>query len=141
MKWLKLIIPIVLIILLLVVIYKNKHNEVDVYVKAEDLVSPVINLDRESVVLAKGSEFSYGVNATDDVDGDISDKIVREGNLDVNVPGNYEIKYSISDSAGNKAEVIQHIEVRDELKNRTSSINVPLFLFKGWSKLCWKSTK
>ncbi len=131
MKLLKLIIPIVLIILLLVVIYKNKHNEVDVYVKAEDLVSPVINLDRESVVLAKGSEFSYGVNATDDVDGDISDKIVREGNLDVNVPGNYEIKYSISDSAGNKAEVIQHIEVRDELKNRTSSINVPLFLFKG----------
>ena len=129
MKKLKYIIPIFLIILL-IAIYMNNHKEVDVYVNAEDIVSPVIVLDRENVVLARGSEFSYNINATDNIDGDISDKVIKEGNLDINVPGKYEIKYSVSDNAGNKSEIIQHIEVRDELKNRTSSLDVSFLLFK-----------
>jgi len=129
MKKLKYIIPIFLIILL-IVIYMNNHKEVDVYVNAEDTVSPVIVLDRENVVLARGNEFIYDINATDNIDGDISDKVIKEGNLDINVPGKYEIKYSVSDNAGNKSEIIQHIEVRDELKNRTSSLDVSFLLFK-----------
>lgn len=129
MKKLKYIIPIFLIILL-IAIYMNNHKEVDVYVNAEDTVSPVIVLDRENVVLARGNEFIYNFNATDNIDGDISDKVIKEGNLDINVPGKYEIKYSVSDNAGNKSEIIQHIEIRDELKNRTSSLNVSFLLFK-----------
>ena len=83
MRKLKYIIPIIIVILL-VAIYKNNHKEENIYVNAEDTVSPVINLDRENVVLARGSEFNYNINATDDIDGDISDKVIKEGNLDIN---------------------------------------------------------
>lgn len=55
----------------------------------------------------EGSKFNPldGVSATDVEDGDITDQIQVAGKVDVSVPGEYELVYSVTDSDGNKAEV------------------------------------
>ena len=45
-----------------------------------------------------------GYTATDDVDGDITDKVVVSGSVDVHTEGTYYLKYNVEDKAGNKAE-------------------------------------
>lgn len=84
--------------------------------RARDDISPVIELDSDKVIIAKGNKFSIKARATDNVDGDLTDNIIVEGNLDTTVVGNYTIKYIVSDSSGNKVEKNQEIEVRNILE-------------------------
>ncbi len=44
-----------------------------------------------------------GATAYDEKDGDISSKIVVTNNVDTAVIGNYQVKYNVSDKAGNAA--------------------------------------
>ena len=82
-----------------------------------DVTPPVLEIEKGKIILAVGNEFNKNVKATDDVDGDISDKVTVEGNIDTSKEGTYEIKYVAQDSSGNKAEKIQEVEVRKKLEN------------------------
>ena len=44
-----------------------------------------------------------GATAIDNVDGDLTDAIVVDGSANMNVPGQYELTYRVSDAAGNEA--------------------------------------
>ena len=44
--------------------------------------------------------------ATDNIDGDISNRIVATSNVDVRVMGTYNIRYDVTDSAGNRATTV-----------------------------------
>lgn len=52
------------------------------------------------------------IKAIDNYDGDISDRVVVSGSVDVSIPADYELQLEVSDSSGNKAEAnaIVHIE-------------------------------
>jgi hypothetical protein len=82
-------------------------------VKVEDTTPPVITLSSSTITVIEGNKYvDSGVTANDDIDGDISDKIISESNLDTSIIGTYYIKYNVSDSAGNSAEeVIRTINV------------------------------
>ena len=54
-------------------------------------------------------ELSEGVRALDSEDGDITSKINIYGTIDVNIPGDYSIIYSVEDSNGNKTIVTRDI--------------------------------
>lgn len=82
-----------------------------------DVTPPVLEIEKEKIILAVGNEFNKNVKAIDDVDGDISDKVTVEGNIDTSKEGTYEIKYIAQDSSGNKAEKKQEVEVRKKLEN------------------------
>jgi len=66
------------------------------------------------VIVLKGAEKVYvnldsayvepGYTATDDVDGDITDKVVVSGTVDVHTEGTYMLYYDVTDKAGNAAE-------------------------------------
>ena len=56
-------------------------------------------------------ELSEGVRALDSEDGDITSKINIYGTIDVNIPGDYSIIYSVEDSNGNKTIVTRVITV------------------------------
>lgn len=45
-----------------------------------------------------------GATVIDDVDGDISDKVIISGNVDTSTEGTYYKKYNAVDKAGNVAE-------------------------------------
>ena len=45
-----------------------------------------------------------GASATDNVDGDLTSKIVVTGAVDASSAGTYTLKYDVSDAAGNAGE-------------------------------------
>ncbi|KFE71575.1 immunoglobulin-like domain-containing protein [Hyalangium minutum] len=57
-----------------------------------------------------------GVRATDLCFGDLSDRIVRVGQVDSAVPSDYSIVYSVTDPSNNTASTQRMVKVRDTLK-------------------------
>lgn len=81
-----------------------------------DVEAPLITLNGDNpIIIGKGKTFADpGVTATDDVDGDITDKVTVTGQIDVNTLGEYQIVYAVSDLAGNQAEVSRTVKVVDK---------------------------
>ena len=102
----------------------NKAVEVEREVVVEDSVQPepdttmpVITLNGDAIVkLSLDEEYTdAGATATDDTDGDLTAKIVATGaEVDTSVAGSYQVKYNVSDAAGNAAsEVVRTVIVED----------------------------
>ena len=73
---------------------------------AADVVAPVITLIGNATIniLVGGTFTDPGATATDNVDGNITAKIVVGGDaVNVNTAGTYVITYNVSDTAGNAA--------------------------------------
>ena len=84
--------------------------------EAPDSVAPVITLSGASVIdLVVGDTFTdEGATATDDIDGDVSAKVVVSGTVDTSVAGSYTLTYTVSDAAGNtSAPVTRTVNVVD----------------------------
>ncbi len=63
-----------------------------------------------------GQAFSYpSFEAIDDVSGDITNNVVVEGEVDDDVPGEYEVVYTISDDVGNETSVTLTVIVVDSV--------------------------
>ena len=80
----------------------------------EDTVAPIITLTGDAeITIYKGQSFQdAGATATDNVDGDITANITVTGSVDTNTVGAYELKYNVSDAAGNTAtEVTRTVNV------------------------------
>ena len=72
-----------------------------------------LNGDAEMTVEA-GSKFSDpGYTATDNYDGDLTDKVSVTGAVDTSKLGDYEIKYSVADSSKNESDVKRTVHVTD----------------------------
>lgn len=70
-----------------------------------DTTPPIITLLGGATlnVTAGGTFTDPGATATDNVDGDISSRIVVTGNVNTAVTGSYTLSYNVSDAAGNAA--------------------------------------
>ena len=96
----------------------NKATEVSrTVVVSADTVPPVITLNGEAIVVTElgGTYNDAGATAIDNVDGDVSDKIVVGGDtVDASKAGTYTVTYNVTDAVGNKAtEVIRTVTVSD----------------------------
>lgn len=89
-----------------------------VYAQTELIdLPPVIHLlGPEIVCVNLGESFAEpGVEAFDDLDGDISSQVIVVSTLDESMIGDYQIKYSVCDSAGNTAEITRIVQVAEPL--------------------------
>lgn len=88
----------------------------------KDEVSPVLNGVSNNLAVEAQSEINLleGISAVDDVDGDITSSIaitvmpelsVTDGKVTPIDSGDYEVKYSVSDKAGNVAEAFSTLTV------------------------------
>nr|WP_172693313.1 immunoglobulin-like domain-containing protein [Clostridioides difficile]AYD68710.1 chitinase B [Clostridioides difficile] len=79
---------------------------------------PRITVKGKNRVIKIGEEFNKldGVKAYDLEDGDLTDKLVVEGEVNNQIKGVYEIKYSVEDSKGLKSEVIVKVNVTGDMK-------------------------
>jgi hypothetical protein len=69
-------------------------------------------LGEASVNIPAGQPYvDPGATAVDDIDGDISDKIVVSGSVNSTVVGTQTITYSVSDRAGNSVSVTRTVIV------------------------------
>ena len=125
---------IVLIVLAIVIVITQFYIHKDILNKKEtipasqiDTVAPIIVLDGEKEVTFKQNTkyIEPGYTATDDQDGDITDKVEVE--REKVADGRYELRYSVTDSAGNKSEVQTRTVIveknSDENKSNTSTAN------------------
>ena len=69
-----------------------------------DITPPVLTLKGNSIeTIYVGDDYvDVGFSASDDEDGDLSDKVIVKSNIDTNKRGVYEVNYEVSDSNGNK---------------------------------------
>ena len=68
-----------------------------------DIVPPELTLlGNNPIEFTQGETFADpGVEAVDDIDGDLTDSIKITDDIDMKVPGEYEVNYEIADSSGN----------------------------------------
>lgn len=92
----------------------NNRAEKIRHIKITDSTPPVIKLNGNSyLAVAIGSKYEeQGATAKDNKDGDLSSKIVIEGNdIDTSKEGKYKVKYKVTDSNGNEAIVERTVAV------------------------------
>ena len=95
--------------------YGKKTATQTIKVEVRDKKAPEIALNGDAeMTVEAGSEFSDpGYTATDNYDGDLTDKVSVTGDVDTSKPGDYEIKYSVADSSKNEIEVKRTVHVTD----------------------------
>lgn len=89
--------------------------ELTVVVEDRDEEAPIISFDNETekvkVNLFGTFDELAGLQATDNVDGDVTNKVEVIGTVDTNNYGTYELVYKVSDAAGNEATLTRIVEV------------------------------
>lgn len=85
-------------------------------VKVMDKVPPEITLNgySETSVYIGRKYTELGAKAIDNMDGDLTDKIVITGEINNQVLGTYEIKYSATDQSGNTGTSIRKVNVKEK---------------------------
>ena len=78
-----------------------------------DATPPVLTLKGSQVMeIKQGVTFvEPGYTAIDDTDGDITNKVIVTGSVNVKTPGVYRLEYSVSDAAGNTSTATRVVEV------------------------------
>ena len=91
----------------------NNRTEIERKINFTDEEKPIINLNGgNEITIYLGNDYTeYGYTASDNCDGDITNKVIVTGNVNSNNIGTYTIKYEVNDTAGNKTEVIRTIHV------------------------------
>ncbi len=89
------------------------QDEVEVEIIDDVKPNIVLNGDEEITINLHESYEEAGATAKDEKDGDLTDKIKIDGEVDTNIVGQYIIKYTVSDSARNNAQIQRIVNVVD----------------------------
>lgn len=109
------------------VLVRDIHDNYNVYpflfeVYTPDTEAPVITAKDKSVEFGKTPDYMAGVSATDNADGDLTEKIeVDTSKVNVNKAGKYTITYSVSDEAGNQGTKESIITVKEKKVQKAES--------------------
>lgn len=108
---------VVLIIIIFVIIFINANTNYEQINNIADSEPPelIINGDDKKIVALGTNNLKDSATAIDNIDGDITDKISVEGNVDTNNIGTYELIYRVTDNAGNTTKKKQEIIVCNPL--------------------------
>ena len=95
-----------------------------------DDIPPVITLNGNSTIyVTLNNKYSeQGAKAVDEKDGDLTERIVTEGNVDTSKTGTYSITYTVSDTKGNQAILTRKIIVTTPNNNNNGSSNGVIYL-------------
>lgn len=96
------------------IVFNNKKYNYYRTVKVVDRTSPEITLEgnKKITMLAKETYKELGYKATDNYDGDITDKVIVENNITAEKEGTYEVTYKASDSSGNTKEAKREVVIK-----------------------------
>lgn len=96
----------------------NKEYSVTRNIIVVDTTIPEIKLNgSDTITILKGEEYEeLGCIATDNYDGEITDKVEITSDVDNNKVGEYSITYSVSDTSNNNAIVTRKVLVKEPKK-------------------------
>ncbi|WP_434069121.1 immunoglobulin-like domain-containing protein, partial [Vibrio campbellii] len=94
----------------------------------KDTEKPQITLKGgEEIIVYLNEEFQDpGFTATDNVDGDISNRVQVSGKPDTDTVGTYTITYKVKDKAGNKATASRKVTVKSKAVADTEKPRITL---------------
>ena len=119
--------------------YKTITKKLNRTVKVIDDEKPTLKLNGDDIVIAEGNKYEEkGATASDNYDGDLTDKIVIDSSkLDTNKIGNYEIIYSVKDSSNNENKLIRKIRVVEKASpdQKIAVLNYHFF-YDNWDEGC-----
>ena len=105
----------------------SENKNTDKTQTQKDTEKPVIELFGDTIITLKfGENYNeLGAVATDNVDGDITKKIKISGKVDTQKAGEYIVKYTVTDKAGNKTTVERKVivEEKEEIKEEEPKDN------------------
>ena len=92
------------------------EGEVTRKIHVVDVMPPVITLagDAEMHIDQHTAFEEPGFTATDDYDGDLTERVRADGEVNADVCGAYTIKYTVADAAGNETSAVRTIYVDDK---------------------------
>ncbi len=80
-----------------------------------DTVKPEIKLIGGDIILPIDTKFEeYGYSASDNYDGDITNKVKVTNNIDSKKVGEYKVEYKVKDSSGNESYSSRKVTVTDK---------------------------
>ena len=83
-----------------------------------DKEAPVINIKEKTYTIKSNEEFNSEVIASDQIDGDLTSNITSNiNNIDFTSEGIKKIEYRVSDKAGNVAQEIVYVTVKQDNTN------------------------
>ena len=99
-------------------------------IEVVDKKEPTIELTgNTSIKIYTGNEYKEsGYKATDEYDGDLTEKVTVNNTVDINKAGKYTITYEVEDSSGNKANASREIEILEKPKT-TNTSGVPVLMY------------
>ena len=114
------------------VLAKGKENKTE-EVSKNDTIKPEITLfgDETMKVKLNGKFKDPGAIAKDNVDGDITKKIKKSGKVNTKKEGSYTVKYSVSDSSGNKTSIKRTVIVEASAVEKTKDTTKPEIVFNN----------
>jgi hypothetical protein len=94
--------------------------------KDEDKVVPVLTLNgKDTVYVNIGKDYTeLGATASDDKDGDITNRIITSGTVNKSTAGTYTINYSVKDNKDNEAKKERKVIVQSSVIGFAGSYNV-----------------
>ena len=98
-----------------IVIDNDENNE----------IKPQIKLNGDEIIyLNKGDTYQeLGALATDKIDGDISNKVIINSNINSNVVGEYEVKYTVTNSKGYSSIIVRKVIVGEQKDDKELVVN------------------
>ena len=115
--------------------YKPKYALIPVVKKRKiirkDLSGPNIELiSGDKIEITINTEYiDPGYKAIDNLDGDVTKDVKVSGNVDVTKLGEYEVKYTVSDKAGNVSKKTRIVKVE---KIRPTQMSLTEYTLDGW---------
>ena len=108
--------------------FLNRRHGLERTIEVIDVIPPTITLngDAEMTIYTDDEYIDPGVTASDNYDGDITDRIVMNNELDNTYPGEYRIVYSVEDSSGNSADITRKIIVEKKPEPEPEIAYVPV---------------
>lgn len=117
-KYIVLFIVVLAIILLFVVLSSNLNND-------EKSSKLTLELNGElNITIIKGDSYhESGYTAYDSKEGDLTNKVIVESNLNNEIVGSYEIQYRVSNNRGDTVKKTRNVNVIADLSNLTFDID------------------
>lgn len=108
---------------------QDTKKDVKVVKKEKTGKEPVIKLKGQEnmKIVLNGVYEEMGATAIDEEDKDISDKIKIVNNININVPGDYTVDYTVTDSDNNKVTVKRNVKVFKVENKDTDGISVFMY--------------
>ncbi len=86
-----------------------------------DTVAPVIVAEDITIKVNDDIDLMDGISATDNVDGDVTDKVAVTGTVDTTKEGTYKVTYKVADAAGNEAVAERTVTVEKKAAPKKSN--------------------